>query len=437
MDYDAAGNRVALTDSDAGTTTYVYGANGKLLRQTDARGVETKYNFDNWGRVKSCRVGTRITSYEYGCQGNEAQKLAKASCDGKYEEYAYDKYGRMIKKVRNAYSKENFTTEYSYNNKNQLTQVIYPGGLSVSYSYDQNGYQRGVYSKGLVLDSLVSYNGLVAEHQLPYGMTFKRVLDEKSDLKGLHIKKGEANLFGMDFEYDSQTGNLLSRTGMLPQKEMFEYDKLERLVASKSTNGEALNIFYAANGNILSKTNVGNYVYGVKPHAVMSIDNIDAYSPNQKLSTKFNEMGKIDSIDISYNPLAALAFTYGSDDQLWNMDYIPKEPRGVNLDNSFWSRYYDEEYEKLVSAKNELDFYYLTNNVIAKESSMNCNGIWPYNGISHDEFWTETWANYLSKQYFGERWFGMEIKLPKQAYLYYPSKNIGTSFLVRKFLLPF
>lgn len=104
-------------------------------------GVETKYNFDNWGRVKSGQVGTRITSYEYGCQGNEAQKLVKASCDGKYEEYAYDKYGRMIKKVRNAYSKENFTTEYSYNNKNQLTQVIYPGGLSVSYSYDQNGYQ--------------------------------------------------------------------------------------------------------------------------------------------------------------------------------------------------------------------------------------------------------------------------------------------------------
>lgn len=68
---------------------------------------------------------------------------------------------------------------------------------------------------------------------------------------------------------------------------------------------------------------------------------------------------------------------------------------------------------------------------------MNCNGIWPYNGIPHDEFWTETWANYLSKQYFGERWFGMEIKLPKQAYLYYPSKNISTSFLVRKFLLPF
>ena len=365
MDYDAAGNRISLTDPDAGTMTYVYGANGKLLRQTDARGIVTNYNFDNWGRVKSCQVGTRITSYEYGNQDNETQKLVKASCDGKYEEYAYDKYGRMIKKVRNAYSNENFTTEYSYNAKNQLTQVVYPGGLSVSYSYDQNGYQRGVYSKDLVLDSLMSYNGLVAEHQLPYGMTFRRVLDEKSDLKGLFVKKGETNVFGMDLEYDSLTGNLLSRTGMLPQKEMFEYDNLDRLVSSKSTNGESINISYAANGNILSKTNVGNYVYGVKPHAVMSIDNIDAYSANQELDTKFNEMGKIDSVEINANPMATLAFTYGPDNQLWNMDYIPKGPRDVNLGNRFWSRYYDEEYEKFVSANNNLSFYYLTNNVIA------------------------------------------------------------------------
>ena len=67
------------------------------------------------------RLVQELLHYEYGCQGNEAQKLAKASCDGKYEEYAYDKYGRMIKKVRNAYSKENFTTEYFYNNLNSAT----------------------------------------------------------------------------------------------------------------------------------------------------------------------------------------------------------------------------------------------------------------------------------------------------------------------------
>ena len=80
------------------------------------------------------------------------------------------------------------------------------------------------------------------------------------------------------------------------------------------------------------------------------------------------------------------------------------------------------------------DFYY---NVIAKESLMNCNKVWPYNGIPHDEFWTETWANYLSKHYFGDRWLGMETLFQKHENLYYPSKNISKSFLMRKLCLPF
>ena len=78
------------------------------------------------------------------------------------------------------------------------------------------------------------------------------------------------------------------------------------------------------------------------------------------------------------------------------------------------------------------EFYY---KVIALESALNCNGIWPYNGIPHDEYWTETWANYLSKQYFGERWFGMEMKIKKRLDFYYPSENVSKSFLWQKCLL--
>ena len=68
---------------------------------------------------------------------------------------------------------------------------------------------------------------------------------------------------------------------------------------------------------------------------------------------------------------------------------------------------------------------------------MNCGGIWPYNGISHSEYWTETWANYLSKQYFGDRWLGMEKIIEKRTAFYYPSKNISMPFLLRKVLIPF
>ena len=43
MTYDAAGNRTSLTDPDAGTSTYTYAADGRLLSETDGRGIKTEY----------------------------------------------------------------------------------------------------------------------------------------------------------------------------------------------------------------------------------------------------------------------------------------------------------------------------------------------------------------------------------------------------------
>ncbi|WP_277821323.1 RHS repeat-associated core domain-containing protein [Palleniella muris] len=43
----------------------------------------------------------------------------------------------------------------------------------------------------------------------------------------------------------------------------------------------------------------------------------------------------------------------------------------------------------------------------------------------HDNFWTETWANYLSKGYFGKEWIG------KGPGFYYPVKNISNFNLFR------
>ena len=41
---------------------------------------------------------------------------------------------------------------------------------------------------------------------------------------------------------------------------------------------------------------------------------------------------------------------------------------------------------------------------------------------SHYKFWTETWANYLSKGHFGNAWIGGS---------YYPAKNISTFNLIK------
>ena len=61
--------------------------------------------------------------------------------------------------------------------------------------------------------------------------------------------------------------------------------------------------------------------------------------------------------------------------------------------------------------------------IIAKESFASAAFSKVYPSYSHDYFWTETWANYLSKGYFGKKWlggdkFGYPAKIISPFYLY-------------------
>ena len=71
--------------------------------------------------------------------------------------------------------------------------------------------------------------------------------------------------------------------------------------------------------------------------------------------------------------------------------------------------------------------------VIAKESLLNCTFDRLTGMDTHSTFWTETWANYLSKNYFGGKWLGVEILSSDKWRLYYPSKNPNRLFKVMKF----
>jgi hypothetical protein len=67
--------------------------------------------------------------------------------------------------------------------------------------------------------------------------------------------------------------------------------------------------------------------------------------------------------------------------------------------------------------------------VIAKESLFNCT----VDPSTHDTFWTETWANYLSKQYFGTKWYGLEKFAISTQLRYFPSKSISKALMKEKF----
>lgn len=357
VEYDAVGNKTSMTDPDAGTTTYEYAADGKLLKQTDACGIVTTNTYDELGRLTTSHVGDMEITRTYGTSGNDNLQLIKTTCSNNSESYSYDVFGRLTSRTRSVEGDESHQYTYSYNMDGSIANVTYPGELPIDYVYDANGYLVAKKYKGLTVWSLASYDGLVTQCNLMN--TF--VKKTKTIGKDGHIKNicfnggfGEASF---EYEYDSATDNLLSRTGVNSQKETFTYDGVDRLT-SVSCNGQRnLIIKYANDGNILNKLDVGNYEYGQKPHAVMSVDNTRRIIPSATLSTEFNELGKIGRIEDG-NSLTSVDFVYGPDMQRW---------KSTTYNNGAVEKttFYDIDYDKVIDKDgNTTEFIYVDDNVM-------------------------------------------------------------------------
>lgn len=71
--------------------------------------------------------------------------------------------------------------------------------------------------------------------------------------------------------------------------------------------------------------------------------------------------------------------------------------------------------------------------VIAIESMANCEYDRLFDKSTHDTFWTETWANHLSKDHFRSAWLGKEILIKGMEAFYYPSRSITPELMRKKF----
>ena len=155
--------------------------------------------------------------------------------------------------------------------------------------------------------------------------------------------------------YDGATGNLLSRTRNSLSEETFGYDNLDRLVSVKVGTQETMHIKYADNGNITSKTGIGQYYYSAeRPHAVSSVDNTDNLISTQACTTQFNDLNKISSIQ--------------ENGKVMTIDYGPDLERCLSFlkqGNMVLRKVtYLDDYEKVVADGASREFYYLDGDVI-------------------------------------------------------------------------
>ena len=321
MDYDQAGNQKMLFDPNAGTINYTYDAAGRVKKQVDNKGDSLLVVYDKLGRMTTSTLKGIPTNYTYGTTGFDFNRLTKVLTGNNSANYTYDKYGRQLTEKRLIYGAGSVDFAFSYNTDGQLQTTTYPGGVQVSREYDAYGNQVKVLAAGQTVWELTGTDGMETTTRLGGFMTATRTLNYQGLLTNLKTMKDSTVLRDMGYQFDEATGNLTWRTGMTNQKENFEYDLLDRLKSVKEgvAEVETMAIGFEPNGNILSKTGLGTYVYDVfKPHAVALVDYNMNLMPSAPQSISYTAFNKAECLKDKVGATGyQLDIMYGPDEQRW------------------------------------------------------------------------------------------------------------------------
>jgi len=320
-DYDIRGRKLSMNDPDTGLWQYGYNALGELVRQQSANqraaGTVTTLDYDKLGRLTSRVEPEYTSSWSYdknfngsvcmagSVAGRGAGKLCESNTShGINKKFAYDPLGRPTSTRTTVSSGPSFATAVSYDiTTGQLDKQTFPTGLTVRYAYtaglrflSQLQPVTTAASLPAVLWSAGTFNawGQSETQTLGNGVSSRASFDAATGrMSATSAGIGSAtNVLKHSYTWDS-LGNLSARgddngdgnTGSV--SEAFQYDSINRLTqytvaAPQIPNlARTVTLAYNAMGNILFKSDVGNYDYapfgnsaGVsnpRPHAVSQV----------------------------------------------------------------------------------------------------------------------------------------------------------------------
>ncbi|OPZ44137.1 MAG: RHS Repeat protein [Euryarchaeota archaeon ADurb.BinA087] len=131
--YDLSGNPVTIETLD-GICHYDYDAIGQLTHVTSPDGNSTSYQYD--------AAGNRISVTDKGITTAYTTNVLNQYTQAGSTTFTYDKNGNMVSKTE-----QGNTTTYEYNFENRLTRITSPDGIW-EYEYDALGNCKGVTVNG-------------------------------------------------------------------------------------------------------------------------------------------------------------------------------------------------------------------------------------------------------------------------------------------------
>lgn len=329
-EYDLRGYKSSVTDPDLGTYSFVYNAFGELIKQTDPKKNVTDIEYDGIGRVtkKTEHEGNTFWIYDQGLRGTG--KLSKIiNYNNVSVTFQFDSLGRASKVV-NVINSKTYQTSYTYDALGRLKNLVYPSGFTLNYLYNQYGYLSEIRRLGNNFlywrCSKMNANGQVEiQEQQNNILTESFYNPETLYVDSLRASNASRFINRWQFSFDN-LGNLLQRKNILINKaEIFEYDNLNRLVKSGVVGDSLTNvsITYDELGNIINKSDVGNYEYGPVnngPHQVKKITLSHARCiPSWQVNYEYTSFNKVSRV---YNDTAELDIQYDYNRQRQVLKYF-------------------------------------------------------------------------------------------------------------------
>lgn len=332
MAYDLQGNRISLTDPDAGITTAHYNGLGELnwekLTNNSTRGeITTTYNYNATTGQLETRVrgnGTNDETTNYGYDTNK--RLITLEIAGQHKQtYVYGDYDRVTGLTEVINGTKTLAKAFGYDGYGRVTRETFPTGYYTENHYDDYGNLTEVTDR----DSRSVWKTTQANAR---GQLTNLLKGTKETVYGYDENKGQLTsmvvpgVVNYSYGYDTKNNLEYRSDNLIAQKEHFSYDLQNRLtnwdIMNSTTNAvlKPNSITYDANtGNITGKSDLNipnavtlNYEKPTNPHALTTISpQTSAISPDE-LAVTYTDFRKIKTL---YENGKNYSINYGVDDQ--------------------------------------------------------------------------------------------------------------------------
>ncbi len=171
----------ALTALAVSASAFIPCRDGNVVSREDAKAQSTGYFFDGMNRIDRIEYPDATQSvFDHDANGN----LTLSSNETAEVTFAYDEMNRLTVSTQSVYSVSSVVRN-SYDLNGNRTNIVYPGRLNVSYSYDEENRLTGTVLTGSTIST---------------PLTFSFSYDGASRLAGMSYPNGINSAFGYDAE---------------------------------------------------------------------------------------------------------------------------------------------------------------------------------------------------------------------------------------------